>query len=201
MLVGLTLIGALTAGYVGKVFLRLSDRVLNRMPIVRSIYGAAKQIVETVVSNKSSAFREVALVEYPRKGVWTLCFLTGRTIDQIGDVAGPPAGQCLRSHHPQSDFGLPPLRAGIRYPPARHDGGGGHQARHLDRHRHAGDKPRTAAANTAGELSQRSSSLRLSLRRGDGGEGAASTAIASLPSIGWTYTARSVFTAASRSKR
>ena len=80
MLVGLTLIGALTAGYVGKVFLRLSERVLNRMPIVRSIYGAAKQIVETVVSNKSSAFREVALVEYPRKGVWTLCFLTGRTI-------------------------------------------------------------------------------------------------------------------------
>ena len=89
MLVGLTLIGALTAGYLGKVFLRLSERVLNRMPIVRSIYGAAKQIVETVVSNKSSAFREVALVEYPRKGVWTLCFLTGRTIDQIGDVAGP----------------------------------------------------------------------------------------------------------------
>jgi len=87
--VGLTLIGALTAGYVGKVFLRLSERVLNRMPVVRSIYGAAKQIVETVVSNKSSAFREVALVEYPRKGVWTLCFLTGRTIDQIGDVAGP----------------------------------------------------------------------------------------------------------------
>ena len=89
MLVGLTLIGALTAGYVGKVFLRLSERVLNRMPVVRSIYGAAKQIVETVVSNKSSAFREVALVEYPRKGVWTVCFLTGRTIDQIGDVAGP----------------------------------------------------------------------------------------------------------------
>ena len=89
MLVGLTLIGALTAGYLGKVFLRLSERVLNRMPVVRSIYGAAKQIVETVVSNKSSAFREVALVEYPRKGVWTLCFLTGRTIDQIGDVAGP----------------------------------------------------------------------------------------------------------------
>jgi uncharacterized membrane protein len=89
MVVGLTLIGALTAGYLGKIFLRLSERVLNRMPVVRSIYGAVKQIVETVVSNKSSAFREVALVEYPRKGAWTLCFLTGKTIDQIGDAAGP----------------------------------------------------------------------------------------------------------------
>jgi uncharacterized membrane protein len=89
MIVGLTLVGALTAGYLGKIFLRLSERVLNRMPVVRSIYGAVKQIVETVVSNKSTAFREVALVEYPRKGAWTLCFLTGKTIDQIGDAAGP----------------------------------------------------------------------------------------------------------------
>lgn len=89
MVLGLTLVGALTAGYLGRVFLRFSERVLNRMPVVRSLYGAVKQIVETVVSNKSSAFREVALVEYPRKGAWTLCFLTGKTIDQIGDAAGP----------------------------------------------------------------------------------------------------------------
>jgi uncharacterized membrane protein len=163
MLVGLTLIGALTAGYVGKVFLRLSERVLNRMPIVRSIYGAAKQIVETVVSNKSSAFREVALVEYPRKGVWTLCFLTGRTIDQIGDVAGPRLVNIFVPTTPNPTFRLPSLRAGIRYPSARHDGRGGYQARHLDRHRHAGDQaPGRHAAHTKGELSQRSSSLRLS---------------------------------------
>jgi uncharacterized membrane protein len=89
MVLGLTLVGALTAGYLGRVFLRFSERVLNRMPVVRSLYGAIKQIVETVVSNKSAAFREVALVEYPRKGAWTLCFLTGKTIDQIGDAAGP----------------------------------------------------------------------------------------------------------------
>jgi uncharacterized membrane protein len=88
MLVSLTLIGALTAGYLGKLFLRLSERVLNRMPIVRGIYGAAKQIVETVISNKSTAFREVVLVEYPRKGAWTMAFLTGRTIDQIAGASG-----------------------------------------------------------------------------------------------------------------
>jgi uncharacterized membrane protein len=88
MLVILTLIGAIAAGYLGKMLLRLSDRLLNRMPVVRSIYGVAKQIVETVVSNKSVAFREVVLIEYPRSGVWTVGFLTGRSIDQIGQTVG-----------------------------------------------------------------------------------------------------------------
>src|ERR1700758_2380066 len=78
MLLFLTVVGAITAGYVGKLLLRLSERALNRRPIVRIIYGTAKQIVETIVSNKSSAFREVVLVEYPRQGVWTIAFLTGR---------------------------------------------------------------------------------------------------------------------------
>lgn len=88
MIVILTLIGALAAGYLGKLLLRLSDRVLNRMPVIRSIYSVAKQIVETVVSNKSVAFREVVLIEYPRNGIWTIGFLTGRTIAQIGEAVG-----------------------------------------------------------------------------------------------------------------
>lgn len=88
MIVILTLIGAIAAGYVGKLLLRLSDRLLNRMPIVRSIYSVAKQIVETTISNKSVAFREVVLIEYPRKGIWTIGFLTGRAIDQITETAG-----------------------------------------------------------------------------------------------------------------
>ena len=88
MLVILTLIGAVAAGYIGKMLLRLSDRLLNRMPVIRSIYGVAKQIVETVVSNKSVAFREVVLIEYPRKGIWTIGFLTGRAIEPIADKIG-----------------------------------------------------------------------------------------------------------------
>ena len=72
MVLVLTLVGALTAGYLGKLVLRLSERLLNRMPVVRNIYGTAKQIVETVVNNKTSAFREVVLVEYPRAGMWTI---------------------------------------------------------------------------------------------------------------------------------
>ena len=90
MVLVLTLVGALTAGYVGKLFLRLSERLLNHMPVVRNIYGTAKQIVETVVNNKTSAFREVALVEYPRRDIWTIGFITGRSVDEIAETGGQP---------------------------------------------------------------------------------------------------------------
>lgn len=89
MLIIVTLVGAVTAGYLGRLWLRFTEWTLSGMPIVRSIYGAAKQIVETVVSSKATAFREVVLVEYPRRGAWTIGFLTGRTIEQITQAAGP----------------------------------------------------------------------------------------------------------------
>jgi uncharacterized membrane protein len=53
----LTAIGALTAGYVGRLFLRLSERILARMPVIRNIYGAMKQIFETVLAKQSNTFR------------------------------------------------------------------------------------------------------------------------------------------------
>jgi uncharacterized membrane protein len=79
----LILVGALTAGYVGRIVVRLSDAALARMPVVRSIYGATKQVFETVLAHKSTAFRQVCLVEYPRHGVWTLGFITGATVGEV----------------------------------------------------------------------------------------------------------------------
>jgi uncharacterized membrane protein len=79
----LILVGALTAGYVGRIVVRLSDAALARMPVVRSIYGATKQVFETVLAHKSTAFRQVCLVEYPRHGVWTLGFITGTTVGEV----------------------------------------------------------------------------------------------------------------------
>ena len=79
----LILIGAVTAGYIGRVIVRLSDAILARMPVVRSIYGATKQIFETVLAHKSTAFRQVCLVEYPRRGVWSLGFVTGTTVGEV----------------------------------------------------------------------------------------------------------------------
>jgi uncharacterized membrane protein len=59
--------------------------MLARMPVVRSIYGATKQIFETVLAHKSTAFRQVCLVEYPRRGLWTLGFITGTTVGEVQD--------------------------------------------------------------------------------------------------------------------
>ncbi len=87
--VGLTILGALTAGYVGRIFLRLSERIMARMPVVRSIYGAAKQIFETVLAKQSNTFREVVLAEWPRPGMWTIAFVTVQPEGDIRDHVGP----------------------------------------------------------------------------------------------------------------
>ncbi len=74
----LTLVGSLTAGFLGRLTVRSGERIMARMPVIRSIYGAVKQIVETIVSQKSMAFRQVVLFEYPRPGVWAMGFVAGR---------------------------------------------------------------------------------------------------------------------------
>jgi uncharacterized membrane protein len=75
-LVLLTVLGALTANFFGQALLNFAESLVERMPIVRSIYSALKQIFETVLSKSNNSFREVALVEYPRKGIYTLAFIT-----------------------------------------------------------------------------------------------------------------------------
>lgn len=81
-------IGLLTASLIGRSFLHISERILHRTPIVRGIYAALKQLFETVLSNQSEAFRQVVLIEYPRRGLWTIGFLTGRTVDEIQNRTG-----------------------------------------------------------------------------------------------------------------
>ena len=82
----ITVIGALAAGFMGRWLISIGESILNRMPVVRSIYGATKQILETVVSAQSDAFREVVLVEYPRKGLWVIGFVTGNTKGEVDTV-------------------------------------------------------------------------------------------------------------------
>ncbi|MBK8175764.1 MAG: DUF502 domain-containing protein [Rhodospirillales bacterium] len=86
VIVALTLIGASTAGYFGRALTRFFDTLLARMPVIRSVYGAIKQIVETVLAKKSSAFRQAVLIQYPRYGIWTIGFLTGVTEGEVQAV-------------------------------------------------------------------------------------------------------------------
>lgn len=83
VLTSLTLIGWLTAGVLGRLLQRASERILARIPVVRSVYSAIKQILETVLAQQSNAFREAVLLEYPRQGVWTIAFITGSTKGEI----------------------------------------------------------------------------------------------------------------------
>ncbi len=85
VVVGLILIGALTAGFLGRMFVHTSERVVERMPVVRNVYGAIKQITQAVFAKKSEALRQVVLFEYPRKGVWALGFATGVTKGEVQD--------------------------------------------------------------------------------------------------------------------
>ena len=85
MLVALTFIGWFAAGFVGRSLMRMGERVLDAMPVVRSIYGALKQIFETVLAESSRSFREVIMIEWPRRGVWVIGFVTGPTRGEIAE--------------------------------------------------------------------------------------------------------------------
>ena len=86
LVLALMLVGALMAGFMGRLWTRLSERMLSRMPVIRSIYSALKQIFETVLADHSAAFREAVLVEYPRRGIWAIAFITGRTEGEVQNV-------------------------------------------------------------------------------------------------------------------
>jgi uncharacterized membrane protein len=74
--VALTLLGFLAANLVGRTLVELGERLLDRMPLVRSLYKGLKQVFETLFSESGSSFRTVGLVEFPAPGMWSLVFLS-----------------------------------------------------------------------------------------------------------------------------
>jgi uncharacterized membrane protein len=86
MLIMLMLIGFLAANFAGRFVMRTAERVLAKIPAVRSLYSATKQIFETVLANQSNAFREVVLIEYPRREMWVIGFITGSTEGEIQNL-------------------------------------------------------------------------------------------------------------------
>ena len=65
----ITIVGFLTANFVGKQIVHLGENLVNRMPLVRNLYSGLKQIFQTVLSDQSGSFQQVGLLEYPRKGL------------------------------------------------------------------------------------------------------------------------------------
>jgi uncharacterized membrane protein len=72
------LTGMFVANFVGQWWLRQWDRMLGKIPIVKSIYNSVKQVSDTLFSSSGQAFREAVLVQYPHQGLWTIAFVTGK---------------------------------------------------------------------------------------------------------------------------
>ena len=80
--------GALAANFFGRKLLRMGDRMLSRIPIVRSIYGGVKQISDTLFSPEGKAFRRAVLVRYPHAGTWTVALVTGTPEHEVAQLLG-----------------------------------------------------------------------------------------------------------------
>jgi uncharacterized membrane protein len=84
--------GFLTTSYLGGKFFRFAEALVERIPLVRGIYQAIKQIVQTMVSKEGQSFKRVVLVEFPRPGLYTVAFVTGVTTGELKDKTG---GNCI----------------------------------------------------------------------------------------------------------
>lgn len=81
------LTGMIVTNLFGKQLFTVGERILQRIPVVRSIYASVKQVTESMFSTGKS-FRKVVLVEYPRRGMWSLAFQTGTGAEEIRDKTG-----------------------------------------------------------------------------------------------------------------
>lgn len=76
-------VGWIGKGLIGRSFLRWGEHVVDRMPVVRSIYNGVKQIAETVFSQRDTSFDKACLIEYPRKGIWAIAFISTNAKGEI----------------------------------------------------------------------------------------------------------------------
>jgi uncharacterized membrane protein len=83
------LTGLLVTNLVGHRLILWGEELLNRIPVVRSVYGGVKSFTESVLS-QSNSFRKVVMLEYPREGVWSIGFLTAEDVPEVSEKLGEP---------------------------------------------------------------------------------------------------------------
>ena len=84
-LVGTVLVGWMAKGLIGRSVIRQGEQLVDRMPVVRSIYGAIKQVAETFFNKKEQSFDKVVLVEFPRPGSWELGFVSTKPKGELAE--------------------------------------------------------------------------------------------------------------------
>jgi len=81
-------IGWVAKGYLGRSFIRWAESLVERTPVVRSIYSGIKQISETVFAQSERSFEKACLIEYPRKGIWAIGFISTTAKGEVSERAG-----------------------------------------------------------------------------------------------------------------
>lgn len=80
----ITMVGFLTANFIGRTVVHYGENLLARMPLVRNLYSGLKQIFQTVFSQQETSFEKIGLLEYPRKGIWAVVFIATDTRGEVG---------------------------------------------------------------------------------------------------------------------
>jgi len=80
--------GMVVANLFGQQLLHVGERLLDRIPLVRTIYASVKNFMQSIVTGSGKSFRKVVLIEYPRAGIWSLAFLTGDGAPEINEKTG-----------------------------------------------------------------------------------------------------------------
>lgn len=83
VLLVLTFVGSLTASFVGRWWVHLTENMLQRLPVLRGVYGAIKQLLQALLTDTNKAFQEVVLVPYPHQGLWAIGFVTNKQTNSI----------------------------------------------------------------------------------------------------------------------
>ena len=82
------IMGYFTRGFIGRTLVGWGERIVETMPIVRTIYNAVKQIADTILARSAPTFDRACLVQYPRPGIWAVAFISTTTRGEIGDRLG-----------------------------------------------------------------------------------------------------------------
>ena len=80
--------GLLVTNFIGQYVIKFYESLLDRIPVVRSVYQTAKQASSVIFSSQKSAFSKVLLIQYPRQGVWSIAFKTNEGLEQSETVSG-----------------------------------------------------------------------------------------------------------------
>ena len=115
----LVLVGIMAKNFIGRALIGLGERFLDATPVVRSLYGFFKNVFEMALQQSEQSFQEVALIEYPRPGIWTLCFVVTRTKGEAAHALADQGGEMTNvfvptTPNPTSGFLILTRRSDLR---------------------------------------------------------------------------------------